>query len=227
MANLAEIRTYALSKLGKLDKARPYPADSLAALQGRVPDSMIDMLQTLGLGTWGKGKWQTVEAQSYDGVLQQTLGGDADFSPEDCTAFAIHGFGDLTCWHRRFGIVNIYVLPNTLSAPSFYDDGPENAERAALLNFMSIHLTAGDYYDKYAIDGNGMFDQLVKAHGPLSPGYIFAPKLHPAIGGAMTVENFHPLSAPEATALLHQMEPFVFMDHRKPRAVKVRMIGRQ
>jgi|GEM_PF-1555481 hypothetical protein len=227
MTKLAEIRTYALSKLGKLDKVTPYPADSLAALQGRVPGSMIDMLHTLGLGTWGKGKWQTVEPQSYDGLLQQTLRGDPDFSAGDCTVFAILGFGDLTCWHRRFGIVNIRVLPNTLSAPSFYDNGPEDAEQAALLNFMSIHLTAGDYYDKYAGDGKGLFARLVKAHGPLAPGQIFAPRLHPAIGGAVTVENFRPASAPEATALLHQMEPFVFMDHRKPRAVEVRMIGRQ
>ncbi len=222
-----DIRTYALEKLGKLDDATPYSADQLANLKGRVPDSLITMLQTLGCGTWGKGKWQTVAPHSYDGVLQQTLRGDPDFSADDCTAFALLGFGDLTCWHRRYGIVNIRVLPNTLSAPSFHDDAPEDPERAALLHFMSVHLTAGDYSDKYASDGTGMFNQLVKAHGPLAPGHIFAPKLHPALGGALKVENFRPVPAPEATALLHQMEPFVFMDHRKPRAVKVRMVGRQ
>lgn len=222
-----EIRAYALSQLGKLDNASPYPVESLAWLQGRVPASMVDMLETLGVGAWGKGKWQTVDARQYEGILRQTLRGDPDFSAEDCTVFAIKGFGDLSCWHRTFGAVNIDVLPNTLSAPAFFDGGPPDPEQAALLAFSTVALLIRDYYDKYAADGAGLFARLLKEHGPLPTGQIFAPRLHPAIGGKMTMENFRSVSAPEGVALLHQMEPFAMMDHRKPKAVKLRVIGRQ
>lgn len=227
MPRLIEIRTYALSQLGKLDNASPYPAETLAWLQDRVPTSMVDMLETLGIGTWGQGKWQTVDGRQYEGILSQALRGDPDFSAEDCTVFAIKGFGDLSCWHRTFGAVNIDVLPNTLSAPTFFEGGPSDPEQAALLAFSTVALLVRDYYDKYGADGAGLFKRLLKEHGPLATGQIFAPRLHPAIGGTMTMENFRPVSAPEAVALLHQMEPLAMMDHRKPNAVKVRTIGQQ
>ena len=227
MSRLDEIRCHALSKLGTLDHVTPYPTETLTWLEDRVPNSLIEMLATLGIGTWGKGKWQTVDPQRYDGLLRQTFLGDPDFSADDCAAFAIKGFGDLTCWHRRFGLLNVHVLPNTVSATSFFEGGPADADQAALLSFSTVPITVGEYYDKYAHNGKGLFKQLVAAHGPLAPGQIFAPRLHPAIGGSMSAENFRHASAPEATALLYQMEPFVFMDHRKPRAVEVRKIGRQ
>lgn len=227
MSRLDEIRSYALSQLGRLDHVTQFPTETLTRLEGRVPNSLIEMLATLGIGTWGNGKWQTVDPLRYDGLLRQTFRGDPDFIADDCTAFAIKGFGDLTCWHRRFGLINVNVLPNAVSSTSFFEGGPADADQAALSSFSVVPITMGEYYDKYAPDGKGLFKQLVAAHGPLAPGQIFAPRLHPAIGGSMSAENFRPASALEATALLHQMEPFVFMDHRKPRAVEVRKIGRQ
>ncbi len=227
MTLLEKDRAYTLSQLGPLASRRDFPAEALHWLRGRVPESMIGLLATLGIGTWGKGKWQTVDPRDYDGLLRQTLLNDPDFAAEDCTAFAIQGFGDLVVWHRVHRRMSFKVLPNRVAAPDFLVPGKLDVERAALGPFASVPSRLGKGYDLYDVDDQPMFARLVASHGPLAPGQIFAPRLHPAIGGPMRVENFRPASAPAATALLHQMEPFILMDHRTPKAVELRAIGRQ
>lgn len=227
MTPVSEIRANALAKLGTLERRVGYPAQTLDWLKDRVPNSVVDILATLGLGTWRKGKWQTVDALRYDGLLRQTLQGDPDFAPEDCTALAIRGFGDLECWHRVHGALVFNVFHNELSASGYFEPSGLDAERAALISFSCTSLVVGDYYDHYDRAYQPLFERLIAAHGPLSPGQIFAPRLHPALGGGMELDNFRPAAAAEAVALIHQMEPYVLIDHSAPRKVKVRHLGPQ
>lgn len=225
MTRMDDLKTHAIQRLGKLEARNPYPDDSLSWLRGRIPESLINLLETLGLGTWGQGKWQVIDAARFDGLLRQTLREDPDFAPEDCTAIAMKGFGGLWCWHRKHQFFQLDVLPNQLAAPDFWN--PEGLDPAAdaLSPFGSVPLTVGKYHDLYDSKGDGLFAPLVKAHGPLPHGQIFAPRLHPAIGGTVALSNFRPVPAVEALALLHQMEPFMLTRNSAGRRQDIRQIG--
>lgn len=71
-----------------------------------------------------------------------------------------------------------------------------------------------------------MFRKLVRQHGALPPDTVFAPRLHPAVGGAQAQDNFRPAAAPEAIALMHKAEPLVLVDLTTPAARPARRIGR-
>jgi len=226
MATIEDTQKDVLRRFGKLDGRSNYPEQTLAALAGRVPDSLITVLAELGLGTWGQGKWQSIDPLVFDGLLRQTLRDDADFAADDCTAIALWGFGDLFCWHRQHGWMGFRVLPNRVQASGFFKPSPLPPDLSCLTGLYVQPGTVQNHYDLYEPDGTGLFQRLVAAHGSLAQGQIFAPRLHPAIGGALAVSNFRPVAAVEAVALIHQMEPFVLTDSSTPNGGTVRRIGR-
>jgi hypothetical protein len=214
-----------LRKFGGLSGRQPYSRQTLAALAGRVPESLIPVLTEMGLGTWGEGKWQSVDPLAFDGLLRQTLRDDPDFAAEDCTALALWGFGDLFCWHRQHRWIAFRVLPNRVQASGLFNPSPLPPDLSCLSGLYVQPGTVQNHYDLYEPDGTGLFKRLVATHGPLAQGQIFAPRLHPAIGGTLALSNFRPVAAAEAVALLHQMEPFALTQSAANGPQTMRKIG--
>jgi hypothetical protein len=137
------------------------------------------------------------------------------------------GFGDLWCWHRKFGMMNFSVLHNKLSVPAFGKPQDYDPKLACLIYFMTISSSLGSHYDLYDHAGKGMLDRLVDMQVPLAPGMILDIRLHPAMGDALDIANFRAASALGAVALIHQMEPFILLDRSKLRSVDIRQVVRQ
>ncbi len=60
--------------------------------------------------------------------------------------------------------------------------------------------------------GKPLFKHVLKACGPLTYGQIYAPRLHPALGGPIVAEAFRPVSAFEALLIAAQTGPFILHD---------------
>lgn len=224
MLTETEYAEFARSQLGTADAVQPFPEQTLAWLDGRVPGSMIRFLASVGLGPWRGGFFQTLDPLRYRGLIEAALRGDPDFDPDRTVAFAMSGFGELMGWNRDHRVVHFGLFPNSFSCPEFFSPSSFDIDLAALTPFATLFDNICDLVDS---KGKPMFARLKKAHGPLPHGHVFAPRLHPALGGEEEVENFRPVPAVEAIALMHQAEPFVLIDTSTPAMRRVRTLGPQ
>lgn len=227
MTDVENLIETTVARIGPLAGRVPHARADLQALAGRIPDALVRLFDRMGVGVWGEGRWQTVEPRRFDGVLRQVFAGDPDFDPADLTLVALRAFGHAWLWHRRLGYLHFSVYPNRVSAPDSHFGKPlTQPDQTALIAFAVMPTTSARY-DEFDSGGRPLFDRLVRLHGPLAPGQIFAPRLHPALGGVLSLETLRPVPAVEALGLIAQAEPVTLIDGRRPRPVVLRPIGWQ
>lgn len=138
--------------------------------------------------------------------------------------FALGPFGQIEIWDETLGEITLMTLPKWVFCGQLFKPTPVDGEISMTVVFGMADDRRFDR--EHETTGRMMFSTLKKIHGPLSPDHIFAPRLHPALGGQQTAANFRPAPALEAIALIHQAHPFQLIDTSTLAMRPVRRIGR-
>jgi hypothetical protein len=222
MAKHDEDLAYILSKHGTPNSHGPLPASSVMALEGRAPSFLLEIWQRYGRFDWFDGGFQVVDPLRYMPLLDRVFAGDADFDPKRMIPFALGPFGQIEIWDETLGIITLMTLPNWVFCGQLFKPKPLNGDTALTVVLVMANDRSFDREDETT--GRMMFRALKKTHGALPADHIFAPRLHPALGGQQTAANFRPAPALEAIALIHQAEPFRLIDTSTPEMRPVRQI---
>jgi hypothetical protein len=224
MAEIEDHIDYIMSQHGKPLTTAPMPPATMQSMQGRVPGLLSAIWKRFGQCNWFGGGFQIVDPLRYAPLISAAFAGDPDLDAGVTHVFALGPFGQIEAWNETHGSLTLMTLPNQvlcggLSGRPRYD--PEDTMGTIL---AMADDRAADRED--AATGKKMFSPLKKKHGTLPQDHIFAPVLHPALGGVQTARNFRPAPALEAISLMHQAEPFWLLDTSSPAMAKVRWIGR-
>ena len=179
---------------------------NLKAYDGRLPSVLIDHWREHGLGIWLKGYFQFCDPEKYEGVLRIVLDGDPDLEPEQSYVIGYWSMGRLLVWNEKYRRTMIDLVDHRVECPELTGDRKDRSDARMLRSALSfIDLGVHDPGDD---EGNKLFPQLLRKYGPPKFSEIYAPKLHPALGGSMSVENFRPVDAEVAMTLMAQAAGF-------------------
>ena len=208
---------------GPPQRGIPASIEMLDAMQGRVPQSLHDFWATHGLGLWNDGYFQMCDPVRYRSISKAVFGKDAELTAPTTHLIGFSAFGRLMFWNQTHRIVDVNILSLRVYCAHFFKPRPHIPDVITLDSAMfSIEDEVHDGIDE---DGNLMFKRARKAFGPLKYDQIYAPKLHPALGGALRLDNFRPASALEALALAAQAGPFELIDNSSLPPKLVRHLG--
>jgi hypothetical protein len=176
-----------------------------------------------GLGIWMDGYFQFCNPDRYRPVVKIILGNDADFRPDVSHCIGFSAFGRLLVWNEGLHVVRIDTLFHHVLASDYFKPTPNISDDIKIGTALSsVDDSVNDPPDD---SGKDMYKRALRAHGPLRFGQIYAPKLHPALGGPLQVDNFRPASALEALALSAQAGPFTLRSALMYQVKDVREIG--
>lgn len=223
-AALSEDYVYFLEKFGQADAAVPVPDGFRASLDKHLPADFLDFVETTGLGMWLGGYFQFCDPREYVPIVDKIFSNDKDFPGSSTHMLGFSAFGTALLWNEEHRALDLDFLNGVLTASSFFTP-PMAANNVSLgIAVTSIDLES---YDAFADDGKPMFKRLARQHGRLPLGQIFAPKVHPAMGGALNPVNFRPVNALVAMSLMADaVGRFRLVDARKFPPMDVRLIGR-
>jgi len=214
---------YAIKKFGTPQGGEPLILADIEAYRGRLPDSFLEFWQKYGLGKWMKGYFQLCYPEKYNPIIESIFEGDKDFHPDKTHAIGFSAFGRIIAWNEQYGTIEIDVLLCRVECGDFFEPDPQTSPDVALETV--IELTDAEVNDASDQHGKPMFKRVFKAHGELEFGQMYAPKLHPALGGPFTVDNFRPADALVAMSLAAQAGPFALENTTIPSVPVVRYIG--
>lgn len=197
--------------------------ETIAGYKGRVPETYLDFLRAYGTGKWLNGYFQLCNPDKYQSVVNLIFDHDPDFSADKTFPLGFSSFGELICWNTMHRTIKINILYGRVSCAHLFKPKPDIPEDITLGN--AIGYVSDTSYDLPDKDGKPMFKRALKMHGELEFGQIYAPKLHPALGGSITVENLRPANALAAMTIAAQAGPFTLYDTTKPSVPAVRYIG--
>lgn len=179
----------------------------IARLRGALPDPYLAFLKDIGVGVWMDGFFQLIEPEKYQPIVEMIFGHDKELKPSDIRIVGFSAFGSILAWSPRLWAIDINVLFHTVRCLYLFKEPPKIDAGKAFSN--TLYLVDAGANDTVAADGKPLFKRALKAYGALPFGQIYAPKLHPALGGPRTLDNFRPASALEALALAAQAGPFM------------------
>ncbi|MDT0683382.1 GAD-like domain-containing protein [Roseicyclus sp. F158] len=220
--DIGEDLEYAIEKFGPVAEHAPMPATTLSRLEGRVPDTLVAWWRRYGQSSILNGEFQVVDPEAYRPLLEALFRGDPDFDASTTHVFAIGATGGLDCWSETWGDLSIGTFPNRLISEKFIHPETQRDDIDLGTVFSMADDSGADPYDD---KGRDLLPKIRKLHGPLEFGQVYAPKLHPALGGPRTAENFRPASALEAISLIHQAEPVILTDASVFPPKDIRVIG--
>jgi hypothetical protein len=221
--NLTEDFEYAVSKFGMPAFGEAASPELLDRYRGRLPDSLLGFWRIAGFGVWQNGYFQFCNPDRYRPVVNMIFGNDKDFSPEVSHCIGFSAFGRLLVWNQGLHVINIDTLFHHVLASDYFKPTPKVSDEIKIGTAVSsIDDSVNDPPDK---NGKDMYKRALKASGPLRYGQIYAPKLHPALGGPLEVDNFRAASALEALALSAQAGPFMLRSAILYEVKDVRQIG--
>lgn len=223
MDYLSEDLEYFVEKFGTPLRSAPIAAAELEGLSGRLPDGYIAFLRMHGASVWHGGYFQLLGPSRFDPLVELVFARDRDIRPDETTAVACSAVGDLILWNTRHRAIKASFVWNTVRAQELLKPEPD-IDPAISFGTMLSALNS-DAYGGVDERGELMFPQLVQDYGPPGRGQIYAPRLHPALGGSLTIENFRPASAFEALAIAAQAAPFNLVDTRSFPPKIVRPVG--
>ncbi|MBB2682456.1 hypothetical protein N2597_27550 (plasmid) [Rhizobium sophoriradicis] len=196
---------------------------TLEAYRGRIPDSFLDFMRLYSAGKWLRGYFQFCNPEEYKSVLSLVLGGDQDLKPERTHVLGFSAFGELVAWNEDYKVVEINMLYGRVSCPELFSPEPDMDSNITL--GIVIGSVNAESYDNPDENGKPMFKRLLLAHGELEVGQIYAPKLHPALGGPIIVDNLRPASALPAMTIAAQATPFTLYNTTIPNVPAIREVG--
>ena len=222
-AALSEDYVYFLDKFGEPDETVPAPDGFRSEFENHLPADFLDFIDAKGLGMWLGGFFQFCDPRRYAPIVEKVFASDEDFPASATHMLGFSAFGTALLWNETHRAIDLDFLNGVVTATSYFTK-PLNPENVTLgIAATSIDL---DSYDAFAADGKTMFKRLARQHGRLPLGQIYAPKLHPAMGGALDPANFRPVSALEAMALMADaVGRFRLIDARAFPPKDVRPIG--
>ncbi|WHO75287.1 hypothetical protein [Rhizobium sp. BT03] len=112
----------------------------------------------------------------------------------------------MVAWNEDYKVVEINMLYGRVNCPELFSPEPDMDPKITL--GIAIGSVNADSYDNPDEDGKPMFKRLMLAHGELEVGQIYASKLHPALGGPITIDNLRPAGALAAMTIAAQAAPF-------------------
>lgn len=213
----------ALKDFGEPQGGAPLPASTLESYRGRIPESFLDFIGDRPLGKWLRGYFQFCNPDEYQSVLTMVLGGDKQLNPARTHVLGFSALGNIVAWNEDYKTVEINMLYGRVTCPELFSPEPDTEDKITL--GIVIGSVDAESYDNPDENGKPMFKRLLVTHGELEIGQIYAPKLHPALGGPITVDNFRPAGALAAMTIAAQATPFTLYDTTKPSVPAVREVG--
>lgn len=198
-------------------------SDQIATYRSFLPSTFVDFIETYGFGKWKKGYFQFCDHQAYRGVVDTVLKGDEDLQPSSSHLLGFSAFGQLLLWNEQHRVVNVDTIDHRVTCPKLFRPKPHVSADATL--GIAISDIDSEAYDPSDNDGRPLFKRVLKSCGELEFGQIYALKLHPALGGPVTMENFRPAQALAALTIAVQAAPFTLYDSTQPHVPEVRVIG--
>lgn len=213
----------ALEKFGEPKLGEKLSKAELEGYRGRLPDSLLEFWSQYGLGFWLKGYFQFCNPSVYKPILKLVFGNDPEFKPEKSHVVGFSAFGRLLVWNEDYRVMDIDLIYHYVLCDERFEPRPKISNDIRIGNaILGVDDDASDPADQ---NGKPLYKRTLKANGELAYGQIYAPKLHPALGGSITVENFRSASALEAMSLAAQAGPFDLRDMSSPRIKVVRQLG--
>jgi len=223
MAVLSRSFQRALTKFGEPKGGERAPSSMLQAYRGRLPDSLLQFWEQYGFGVWLDGYFQFCNPDAYHEVVRAILGNDSQLKGNRSHVIGFSAFGHLLIWNEDYRIIRIDTLYHTVLCRELFRPKTDINDDVTIGVVVAMADDGAD--DPPDQDGKPLFKRVRKACGPLNYGQIYAPRLHPALGGSIVVESFRPVSAFEALLIAAQTGPFVLHDSSTPQVRAVREIG--
>lgn len=222
-AALSEDYAYFLAKFGQPGPAQTPSKGFRANLENHLPDDFLDFIEVVGFGIWMDGYFQFCDPQRYAPIVEAVFSGDSEFDPGATHLLGYSAFGTALLWNEQHRAMEIDMLNGVITASSYFSE-PKSPPNVSLgIAATNIDLEA---YDAFDADGKPLFKRCLKKFGRLQPGQIYAPKLHPALGGVLELESFRPVSALESMALMSDaVGRFRLIDSRTFPPRDVRPVG--
>ncbi len=218
---------YLLSKFGKPADPVFLTDEEIASCRGRLPESLLEFWQQVGLGTWGNGLFQFCRPADYSSIVEAVFRGDPEIDASDCSVIGYEAFCQLHIWHRTLGSMKVDLLFAEVDADFTVDAkqreiqkklGPEKLVGISLNGVIQY----GDIKDE---DGNLMFERAVRALGAPQRDECFGFVPAIGLGGARRLEYLRRIRAPEHFAILAGLNRFRLVTLKDLEMVIVRMIG--
>ena len=218
---------YLLSKFGKPADPVFLTDEEIASCRGRLPESLLEFWQQVGLGAWGNGLFQFCRPADYASIMKTVFKGDPEIDSGNCMVFGYEAFSQLHVWHHTLGGMKVDLLFADVEADFTADAkqleideklGPDQVIAVSLYNVVK----AADIKDE---DGEAMFERAVQALGATQRNecFGFVPAL--GLGGARHLEYLRRICAPEHFAILAELNRFRLVTLKDLEMVTVRMIG--
>lgn len=223
MADLFITYQNALRKFGEPQDGSRLPSATLDSFRSHIPDSFLDFMSLHSAGKWLQGYFQFCNPDEYKSVLALVLDGDRDLKPERTHALGFSAFGELVAWNEDYKVVEINMLYGRVHCPELFSPEPDMDPKITL--GIVIGSVDAKSYDTPDERGKPMFKRLLLAHGELNVGQIYAPKLHPALGGPITVDNLRPAAALAAMTIAAQATCFTLYNSAIASVPAVREVG--
>ena len=207
-----------LGRFGKPQGGEVVRPEDVEALRSVLPETYLDFLVEHGTGLWMDGYFQLRRPLDYRGVIAQVFDGDPDIRPEETYTVGLSAFGMMELWNTRHGIVRVDPTVGNVKCRAL-TKGLRSTDPDDQLA-IQVSMVSVEALEAVDEDGNGLFKPLLKQHGPVPYGSIYAPRLHPALGGRRRADNYRIAPALPALSLIAQSLPFVLYDARASQEVR-------
>ena len=199
------------------------PPEAIEAYRPHVPAMLVDLWESVGIGSWKSGRLRICNPIEYRDVLEMVFASDADLSIEDCHVYATSVFGTLYFWSERhfsgtIDLIDGRVICSGLTSPEEKGD----PEVDFLLSLFDPDKDTLDWFDD---EQKPLYGRAVKEHG--RPGrddcFGFVPAI--ALGGDPNLENVRKYPALAHFGFLAQAQTFLLYDYLSRPIRQVRPIG--
>ena len=223
MATLSEYLEYFLERFGRPVGGGPLDEAVRTAYRGKVPDSLIDFWEEVGIGLVLDGYFQLCDPRRYVPVVERLFGADPQLDAARLHLLGFSAMGSLLLWHEVHRAVRVR-LPTGEAAADEMMVGEEGVSAEISMGTALTMVDAG-VYDLSDPFGKPLFKRARKVLGPLKLGQVYGLKLALALGGERKLENLAVYGALEHFSILADLAPLRLMDYSTPQPRFVREIG--
>jgi hypothetical protein len=196
----------------------------LRSIAGRFPKNYLNFLEVAGAGTFLDGYFQICKPGDYKSIVKMIFEQDPLIDFKIVHLIGITAFGDMVLWEEEKSKITVrqwqHWVTQFFVGGEFTKEDEENIGSFQIAGAIYNMATNSEQYDE---NGDELFERCLAAYGPVKPGQIYAPRLAPAFGGTMNLEDFRIVSALETMAINVQMASFQLMDFSefdKPRVIR-------